>query len=147
MERRPVKPIAQEMREYAERAVAAAREEGYDLDYSEESILKVEEILSVLYDSTPRGILNQLLGRTPSRRVLTELALMWGAYIGEVMRRKDGGFWTDQSVIPGAGIVLHLKPGDTTPVHKVYKRLTSGPRESVWSYFQVYKKVRAEGST
>jgi hypothetical protein len=70
------------------------------------------------------------------------MATMFGAYIGEVIKRKWGGRWKLKSKMYGDQKVLTFETGDHDlwPHFKVGKRLTSGPEDNVWHYFQILRK-------
>ncbi len=68
---------------------------------------------------------------------------MLGGYIGEVFRAEFGGEWSlNQEIQPG-NLVLELKIGETRmfPAAKVWKRLTSGDEDNLWSYYRVMKDM------
>jgi hypothetical protein len=96
--------LSHEMKNLAEQAVVDARTvHGIDLDYTPESIQRVEQILSGVYNSKPRGLLSRLFGRALSGDDAARLARMYGSYVGESLRRK----WC-------------------------YKRLMNGPEDNIW---------------
>ena len=57
------------------------------------------------------------------------------------MRKNFGGDWSIKNLLNQGNIVL-LTIGDTelSPVAKVYKRLTNGPEDNVWHYYQWLEK-------
>ena len=115
---------------------------GVPLDYSEESIKSVEEVLVQLYASLPKSFVSRLLKRGPSQKQIDSICKMLGGYVGEVMRRQWGGSWKLASnVAPGAVVVTLELPGgtDVWPQSKVAKRLSNGSEDNVWSYFRVLK--------
>lgn len=134
--------VADMMAAYAEDAVELARNQfGIDLDYSEASVQRVEEILDSLYRQRPSGPLVRLFRRGPSEEALRQHCYGWGGYIGEVMRRHWSGEWRDRSAIaPGAIITMRVGDADVYPAEKVRKRLTNGMEDDVWSYFQVLRQ-------
>lgn len=110
-----------------------------DLDYSLGSVEAVEAILDAMYKSMPKGLLGRLFRRGPSEEVLWTFSKMYGGYVGEVLRRAGGGEWyIDEEVVPGQD-TLALRKADHRlwPPSKVGKRLTNGPVDNVWHYFQV----------
>jgi hypothetical protein len=113
---------------YAGRAVQAAR--GFDvlLDYSEESLRRVEDILA------------RLAGQ-PQSEDLAEACKMWGSYLGEVVRRRYGGEWTIETY-PGkqfATLTLSVGGNKLFPTMKVHRRLTQGQDDNVWSFYTMVK--------
>jgi hypothetical protein len=130
--------VADMMAAYAQDAVDHARRNfRVELDFSVESVQTVESLLRQMYDAIPRGA-RRLFRRGPSDDTLASLAKMYGGYVGEVMRRRRGGEWVfDMEVMPGRPVIC-LRKGDDRlfPPAKVHKRLTNGPEDDVWFYFQ-----------
>ncbi len=129
------------MEGYARVAVDFARQHlQVSLDFSEESLRQVEEILGGLHNTLPKGVLGRILKRGPTPNQIQQMATMWGGYVGEVIRRRWGGQWSTESQIQsGAVITLHIGTMEISPPHKVYKRLTNGPEDNIWHYYQVLK--------
>ncbi len=113
-----------------------------ELDFSVDSVRQVEEILSAMHDTMPRGVLSKFLRRGPSKEDVWSFSKMYGGYVGEVLRRAAGGEWFfDEDIIPGQRSVA-LRKGDQRiwPPFKVGKRLTTGAEDNVWHYFQAVAK-------
>lgn len=112
-------------------AVAIAKEHhGVTLDYSPASVEQVEAILGKLHDEYKRR------GTTEGQR---GLALAFGVYIGEVIRKQAGeGFWKQDHPVAGEGSMpLHWKGHDSFPVAWCLKRLANGEAENVWHKYQM----------
>ncbi len=148
----PEVTIADAMQAYAQDAVDLASEQFQtNLDFSEDSLEQVEEILARLYNSLPKGVLGKLFGRGPSQDQIWQMAKAWGGYIGEVIRRRWDGEWTTETAAqPGIVITLRVLGMDIFPPAKAYKRLTNGPEDNIWHYYQVLKqdfeRIGQEGS-
>jgi len=135
-------PIAQQsfdsldamMRAYAAEAVRlAAEDHGMALDFSPESIPSLETVLSA---------------RTPIPQPEQEEATrLWGAYYGEIFRRKFPAEWI-MAVYPGqlnsgradAGTELSMPALDLSgshvyPLLKIFRRLTMGPSEDLAAFY------------
>src|SRR5262245_16825321 len=124
---------------YAEQAVAAARKFDAELDYSENSLIEVEIILSKLGQHAPHG--------GPAPEEMGEICKMWGSYLGEVVRRRFGGEWSIETY-PGkqfATLTLSIGANKLFPTMKVHRRLTEGEHESVWTFYKMVK-ARLEAS-
>ena len=79
--------IQETMQSNAQAAVSIARQRfGIRLDFSEESMMQVEDMLDQLHKSLSSTFINRLLRRGPSQATFERLANQFGAYIGEVMR-------------------------------------------------------------
>ncbi|HEV8320016.1 MAG TPA: hypothetical protein VG389_00270 [Myxococcota bacterium] len=113
-----------------------------DLDFSVESVHDVEGILRVLYDDRPTGVLARIFGWGPSQDVLHTFVMMYGAYVGEVLRREAGGEWfLDTDISPGFTMPgLRKHDARVWPPARVGKRLSNGPEDNVWHYFQAIKE-------
>jgi hypothetical protein len=112
----------------ATQAVSMAREVFHDpsLDYSEDSIERVEALM---------GHCARLVTENPED--LEDQAAIWGAYIGEVMRRHLHGEWTF-SVDEASGAItftLRIEHLALQPIDRVTKRLIGGPAHNLWSYY------------
>lgn len=107
-----------------------------ELDFSEKSLENVEEVLSRFYKTIPKGI-TKLWSRGPSESQLNSVSIIYGAYIGEVIRRHYGGEWSQED---DSGIfTLVSKEVTMVPSSKVYKRITNGPEDNVSFYYTVFK--------
>jgi hypothetical protein len=129
--------LSEMMQSYAEQAVAAAREQQIELDYSEESLKQVENILGRRHDSTPGGTPGGAASATPSDADTEDLCKMWGGYLGEVVRRRWGGEWVLETY-PGGNVLtvaLSVPGGTVFPSMKIYRRLSQGAAEDVWSFY------------
>lgn len=129
------------MEAYAQDAVDFARERfQLNLDYSEESLQQIERILGQLHETIPKGVFAKLFKHGPSDTQIRQMAKMWGGYVGEVIRRRWGGQWsTESEAQPGGVITLQIGGSEIYPPAKVFKRLTNGPEDNVWHYYQVLK--------
>ncbi|HEY6305165.1 MAG TPA: hypothetical protein VI488_01750 [Candidatus Angelobacter sp.] len=115
-------------RDYAERAVQTAREFSAQLDYSEQSVLELETILT-------------RLAAGPQSDDVAEICKIWGSYLGEVVRRRFGGDWTIETY-PGkqfATLTLNVGGNKLFPTMKVHRRLTQGPDDDVWLFYKMVK--------
>jgi len=118
---------------YAEKAVVKAREFDAQLDYSENSLMEVEVILSQLAGNLPGD------GASPDE--VGEMCKMWGSYLGEVVRRRFGGEWSVETY-PGkqfATLTLSVGANKLFPTMKIHRRLTQGEDDSVWSFYKMVK--------
>ena len=100
------------------------------LDYSEESLYTIDEIISKHWDSPPV--------------MMDDVVLTFGSYVGETIRRLQGGTWRfDNELgftltdIGGAGIRAF-------PFAKVHKRFTNGEEDSIAHYYRALCKVMAD---
>ena len=118
---------------YADQAVAIAREFNARLDYSENSLMELENIVARLALDLPSG--------GPPAGELTEMCKLWGSYLGEVVRRRFGGDWSIETY-PGkqfATLTLNVAGTKLFPSMKVHRRLTSGADDNLWTFYQMVK--------
>jgi hypothetical protein len=112
-------------------AISIAKEEyGITLDYSPASVEKVEIILGKLHDDY-------------EKRKTTEgqrgLALAFGVYIGEVIKKQVGeGRWErDHPQIGEGSMPLYWQGHTTFPVTWCLKRLKNGAEDNVWLKYRL----------
>jgi hypothetical protein len=124
----------------AEAVQMAMVDNGVPLDYSVDSVQRVEAILAALYDRQSKDAL------TLERR--RYVAVRYGAYVGEVIRRKWGGHWEQDHAVAGPGSFPIKSQGhESFPIGWCFKRLTNGPEDNVWNKLQVlYVKEGPGGS-
>ncbi len=98
------------------------------LDWSEESVRQVEQMLGRLHDEMGNA-------RPPEEAVWT-FAKAFGSYVGEVLRRHHGGEWGMVSMgdesFPG---IRQPKGGLCWPWSRAHKRLVNGAEDNVWHYY------------
>ncbi|HET8925174.1 MAG TPA: hypothetical protein VFN26_19485 [Candidatus Acidoferrum sp.] len=113
------------------RAVERARSGyGVTLDYSPESIKEVEKLLAMKYElqKTHPMLENET----------ADAAHLWGAYIGEVMKRLRPAHWERDSAAGGKDslpVVFSDTHEESYPCAWVYHRLKNGEEDNVWTKF------------
>ncbi len=117
------------MEAYAEDAVRlAAADHGMSLDFTPESVARLETVLAA---------------RIPVPDAdLEEATRLWGAYFGELIRRRYPAEWI-MTVYPGGEFAmpaLDIGGSQVYPLLKVFRRLTIGPAEDLKAF---YGKVSA----
>lgn len=124
---KPTFKTTEEMMQYlAAQAVKMAEDtSGIKLDYSPGSIENVEEVLGNIY---------QDYQRTKSTRGIQGLAMAYGAYIGEVIRRSEpGAKWERGDSVGGENSYPILWRGGSSYVCAwCYRRITDGEDDNVW---------------
>jgi hypothetical protein len=89
-----------------------------------------------LSESIPHGRFQKLIRKQPSPEQIAHLALIYGIYLGEVLRRKFGGEWRLESAEGEKTIGLRLPAGTTVyPASQTYRRLLGGAAENVEKFF------------
>ena len=131
-------PVTEVMEAYADDAVEAARADfQIDLDYSVPSLHLLDDILEILH-----RVVESQSGAEAAKmnEMLETFTIMWGAYLGEVIRRKWGGEWIIPDEGPFKGMAS-LVVGRITmsPLARAYKRILSGPEEDVCKYVEVLR--------
>ncbi|HET6843332.1 MAG TPA: hypothetical protein VFK06_16890 [Candidatus Angelobacter sp.] len=118
---------------YAGKAVILAREFKAQFDFSENSLMELENFLAVLASEMPTS--------KPSDEDVSEICRIWGSYFGEVVRRRFGGEWSIETY-PGkqfATLTLNVNGNKLFPSIKVHRRLTQGDSENIWSFYKMIK--------
>ena len=117
--------VEQMVFEYASEAVAQARAQKVQLDFSEASVERLDELVGA---ASPQN--------------LDEASKMWGAYFGEVVRRRWGGEWSIESYPGGqfATLTLTVQGSKLFPSLKIYRRLTNGANENLATFYQAVKE-------
>ena len=115
----------------AEQISRALSQSGYSADFSLESLKQVDRFfLEQVTNGQPKpgGLLSQQLGAR---------LFAIGAYVGEVIRRQNGGEWQGDDNDPQAeiNIAVRLKTGVVLwPVQRVMKRFKNGAEDGIWIY-------------
>ena len=129
------------MKAYATDAVAAAGRRAVVLDYTEESLAGVDELLGR----------ESFIGRTPrtpesdeDEKTLWSCSKMFGAYVGEVVLRTMGGRWiADPTPSGGTRAAVLVEGARGFPVDTVWKRLTEDQFKGLGGYCRVLRVVLA----
>lgn len=135
--------LAEGMREYAEQAVLVAKKHHQlDLDYSLASVESVEKLLDGAAKMAYKWQL-RILRRKKREELANRLALVYGAYLGEVIRKEWGGVWHVGAEPPFDGIAcITFNSGVTVaPTARAYKRITAPDLESVVSYINAIPSI------
>ena len=125
--------VNDEMKAVADYAIKSARERfKQDLDYSEESIARLENILEKIY----WGFSNRSSDGGEGGLIFNT-AIIWGSYLGEYMRLKWGGTWA----LKGSDRILSIMNIEFSPVNLVYQKITGRPSFSLEDYLNEAKRV------
>lgn len=106
-------------------AELAKRDFGRTLDYGSESIDELDEILVQV-------------GESPELDLDFEVRL-WGAYLGEVLRKRYAGGW-EMTQYPGGAVAvpaIDVRGSRLFPLMKVYRRLTMGEEEDLGAFYSM----------
>lgn len=141
--------LADGMSEYAEQAILTAKKHHQlDLDYSVDSIEALEKLL----DSAARLVHQwkyRIFRRTQREQLSNRLALVYGAYLGEVIRKTWGGTWSGGKEPPFDGIAcLTLTSGlKMAPTARAYKQITKPDSNTVVSYVEAIPSMIEESES
>jgi hypothetical protein len=104
------------------------------LDWSEESIGRVEQILDRIHKA--------LAAKPVSDEVVSVFAKTFGSYVGEVFRKHHGGGWCmmEMNGEPYPGIKDEKRDFTFWPWGKTFNRLHNGPIDNVAVYYKVSVK-------
>jgi hypothetical protein len=108
-----------------------------NLDYTPDSIQKVEQILAALHDKYVKD---------HSSISPNGLGSAYGAYIGEVIRRSEpGAKWERDDPVGGEkSYPIIWGGGHSYPMAWCYHRIVNGPEDNVWVKYRVLKQKRDE---
>jgi hypothetical protein len=126
------------MRAYSEDAIDLASQMNIDLDFSEESLNKLDQILEKYHIGIPKG-LKKLFNKSPSEEQIAQMAKIWGGYLGETIIKQLGGSWTMSTSFDNA-VAIKIGESEIYPPAKIYKRIINGSEDNVAIYYQVLKQ-------
>ncbi len=125
--------INEEMRLTAEFAISTAKERyGLVLDYSEESLAILDDVLEKIYWGFSSHARDEGEGG-----LIFNTAIIWGSYLGEYMRLKWGGTW----LVNGTERRVSITSIEFSPISFVYQRITNHPEYRVQNYVVETKNV------
>ena len=125
--------INYQLQQIADLAIRSAKDSfGQELDYSEQSIARLDNILMQIYSSFTNHPQND-----ETNKALNDNAALWGSYLGEYMCRKWGGSW----ILKGSEQVVSILNIEFSPISFIYQKLTSHPEYSVEIYLFETKKI------
>ena len=102
---------------------------GINLDFTEESLGIVDEILEVFHKA------NEAEEVDDDR--LLDLSMTFGGYLGEVISKNIGGDWDEND---GKMIFLKVNEKNVFPLNIIYKRINIGERASVERWYNKFKE-------
>jgi len=100
------------------------------LDLSADSLDAVERILSAIHSHSQQTPLTE--------QALGEASEIWGAYFGEVIRRRYGGQWSTSA---DGTLQVDLSGTSPQPIAKVRKRIVDGASDNIRVYFFAIPKA------
>lgn len=130
----------------AQKAVEDAHTFSKELDFTENSLKEVEDILEVYHSdykgSFLKNVIRKVRKQIPTDEQVGSMAMMYGVYIGEVIRRNTSKEiqWVYEDGF-GNGDLLHLKLDDKNrinPIGKTFKRLKNGREDEILFFYQVF---------
>lgn len=122
------------MREYADKAVSEVKlQHGVTLDYSEQSLLGVDMVLTQI---TNDGVLPIPERNSKEDEILWEVAKAFGGYVGEVLRIHLHGEWYCKSSNGADTVQMRLGEINCSPPERIWKRLTGDPCDTIISYYR-----------
>ena len=125
--------LASDMATLATEAVEQARAYGVELDFSENSLADLEDILDGVFQKIPPGV-REALGKGESDPTLLEHVMLWGSYFGEVARRAFEGKWRPNPE-PGGMPALLIGNESLEPHARVFDHLIHGHLKRLTEYY------------
>lgn len=133
--------IQEIMQAYAADAVGYARSQfGIDLDYSEQSLVSVDNLLSMM---TAQGLLATEEMSEDRQDYIWTLCKAIGGYVGEVIVRHIGAQWETAASADGSE-TIKLKVANrltASPPEKVWKRLTESETDMIIGYYRALQHM------
>ena len=122
--------IVSDVQTAAEWISKALSSSGYVADFSPASLWEIDRFFDEHArngKAVPGGLLSENLG---SRLFAI------GSYVGEVIRRSEGGEWRGDDTDPAAEINVELVVGDSVcwPTQRAMKRFANGPEDGIAAY-------------
>ncbi|MEZ4864187.1 MAG: hypothetical protein R3C14_22940 [Caldilineaceae bacterium] len=111
------------------------------LDFSAASLQQVDSILAQWHKRLPHNRLIRRLWLTFAAD-LDHTAVIWGSYVGEVLRRQWGGVWvsiSQRATQPVFAMRLYLVGVGTVallPASRIYRMLIGEEMETLWRFYQ-----------
>lgn len=143
MPEQPFQPdakIVQIAEAYSQDAISTAQNFGTTLNWSESSIQQVEQMLGRLHA--------ELEVAKPSPETIWNFAKAFGSYVGEVIRRHHGGEWGMVNMNGQSFPGLRQPSGNLIwPWGRVHKRITNGPEDNLWHYYQAVTRTEGNGGS
>lgn len=134
----------------AELAVRSARQRyQWELDFTVESLERVDKIMDVLHVELPKSFLARALKRAAIDEDVWTMAKTWGGYVGETFRRVWGGRWKTVPQPEGpVDIVLDLPFARCHVVEQARWRIAEGSGERMTEiYASLNRQYQAESKT
>lgn len=123
--------ITNEMKTSANYAIKWAKDRfGQELDYSEESIGKLNKILERIYWGFSNHTQDE--GR---KGLVFNTAVIWGSYLGEYMCKMWGGKW----ISIGSEQLVSIQNFQLSPISFVYQKISSHPEYNLNDYLYELK--------
>lgn len=117
----------------------AEKNSGVQLDYTPESIKTLDNVLGNIHDEYQR---------TKATNGIIGLAMAYGAYIGEVIRRSEpDAKWEQGDSIGGEkSYPIHWRGGNSYVCAWCYRRILDGDSDNVWFKYQALKNWKNTNS-
>ena len=121
--------LTQLMADSAQNAIETTMEEfGLKLDCSEKSVELIDDIILSWLDKYKEQILEE--------NAVFTICNIYGAYLGEIFRKKVGGNWSyDESNLDAPYVVIHYAGNSYAFAGICYQRLVNDSQISISNYF------------
>ncbi len=125
--------INDEMKSTADYAINAAKQRfKLELDFSDQSLIRLEKILEQIYWGFSNHPKDEGEGG-----VIYSTAAIWGSYLGEYMRLKWDGNWIQK----GSDRLVSISNIEFSPINFVNQKITSHPEFSVDNYLNETARI------
>lgn len=125
----PVNSLQSIIDEWSSHVFGMAKLYSIELDYSEESIEKIDQLCDIIH--------NQIISNPNTKEEsIDKASRMIGSYLGEIIIKYLGGKW---NLVNNNVIAISFLNSECYPIGKVYKRLKIGREESICLYYTACK--------
>jgi hypothetical protein len=101
-----------------------------ELDFTEQSVQELETQFDAVRYALRGGLTDDNINN---------LTKLWGAYLGETLKRLGGGEWTTIQTDSRERLAVQGRETTIFPHEKIHARLINGASENVWDFFQAMK--------
>ncbi|KAF6570564.1 hypothetical protein JDW19_22785 [Paenibacillus polymyxa] len=123
--------IQETINKYCELAISYAQSFNCNLTFEEPSIHTVEEILNHNWNK----LKNADEEEKPTDNQIWSMAVVWGTYVGEVMKKSIGE--PCKWIFEDGELLLEINKIKANPIIKAYKRIINGPEDSIVSFYDI----------
>lgn len=129
-------PLKDAMKDWASNVFGLAKMYNIHLDYTEESVDKIEELTEIIHKEIKSN-------SNVKHENIDKVTKIIGSFLGEVIIINLGGKW---EVNENKSIIIKFNnQSECSPFGKIYKRLNNGKEDDIEFYYKVLKENISRG--